>query len=411
MRVVQINSVYRNGSTGRTTFEVEKALIENGDESFVAYGYGKESSHSNAYRINTKFTNDLHKVLARITGRHSYYSYFSTRKMIKQIQKFEPDLIHIRCLHGDYINLPLLMEYLSKFDGPVFANLHDCWDFTGHCPYFGKCEKWMSECKGCDKLKEYPKSLFFDTSRRNYQDKKKWFSNIKDLHVVGVSKWMKELAEKSILSEAKEITYLYNWIDQEMFSPKLRTAGADDNFTVVFVSASWIPGTYRYNILQKLIGMLDETISIKIAGIYPGEKVEKNNVEYLGYVSSPAELAKLYANSNVYVHLSIEEAFGKVIAEANACGIPGIVFDTTGCAEVVSSTSGYKVPVDDVDEIVAKIEEIKKNGYVFYKDAAVENVSVNFNYSTNVAQLLDMYKNALSNHRNEGNANERNCDK
>ncbi len=394
MKVLQINSIYKKGSTGRTTFEVEKALLEHGDEALVAYGYGDAPTSENAIRINNSFSNNIHKVLSRVTGLEAYFSFWGTYKLIRFIKKNNPDIIHIRCLHGDYLNLPILMSYLKNFQGPVFVNLHDCWDFTGHCPHFGSCEKWKTGCHDCERFHAYPKSLWFDTSRKCYNDKKKWYSSIKHLYVVAVSKWLKNLAEESILKNGK-IDYIYNWIDQDLFNPKNRRPESNSVFSVVFVSASWEPGTYRYEMLQKLVPLLDSSIHIKVVGIYSGDKIEAHNVEYVGYVSDTAQLADIYANSSVYIHLSVEEAFGKVIAEANASGIPAIVFNVSGCAEVVSEKSGYRVPVGNIDAIVSAVNEIRKNGYDYYASYAVENVNQNFNYRTNVHRLIGLYESAL----------------
>lgn len=391
MKVLQINSIYKNGSTGRTTYEVEQALIKRGHEAFIAYGYGDQTVDEMHLRINSKLSNTLHKVLSRLTGLEGYFSFFGTKRLIRFIQKVSPDVLHLRCLHGDYINLPLLFKYLKTYGGQVVVNLHDCWNFTGHCPYFGSCDKWKTECRNCDKYKLYPKSLFFDTSTKIYRDKKKWYGDIKNLHAIAVSRWLKELADESMLA-GRDVQYLYNWINRDVFNEAAGKCGDDHPFTVVFVSASWEEGAYRHTMLNKIIELLPENYTVKIVGIYCGEKSKRKNVEYIGYVGDVRKLATIYADSNVYVHLSKEEAFGKVIAEANACGIPAIVFDISGCAEVVSEQSGYRVPVDDLESIVSCIREIEKNGKAFYKTAAINNVEENFNYHKNANQLIDLYE-------------------
>lgn len=396
MKVLQINSIYKKGSTGRTTFEVEKALLSRGYEPYVAYGYGNEEEDSRHFRINSPLSNNIHKILSRFTGLEGYFSHFATKRLINYIEHIKPDIIHLRCLHGDYINLPLLFKWLGSYKGQVFMNLHDCWDFTGHCPYFGKCNKWKTGCEKCLKYKEYPKSYLLDTSSKIYNDKKRWYDNINNLTVVGVSQWLCNLARQSILKNRK-IECIYNWIDNEIFNPSYRKEKVgESSFTVVFVSASWNPGTYRYQMLERLLKMMPDNYKVFIAGIFSGLKIKKNNVEYLGYVSDPTKLAELYANSNVYVHLSIEEAFGKVIAEANACGIPAIVFNVSGCAELITDECcGYRVHVDDVNEILSCLETIKKNGYNYYKDGAIKNVERNFNYKTNVQKLIHLYEKSL----------------
>lgn len=397
MKVLQINSVYKNGSTGRTMYEVEDALINSGHEAYIAYGYGADDSDERHYRINSKLSNNIHKIMSRVTGLEGYFSFCSTIKLIRYIKNISPDIIHLRCLHGDYINLPLLFKYLKKAEVPVCMNLHDCWDFTGHCPYFGTCDKWKTSCRDCDKYKAYPKSMFFDTSNKIFKDKMRWYSGIKDLYIIAVSKWLCDLASESMF-KGRDIRYIYNWISREDFNDTLGVEGKKSNdFQIVFVSASWEPGTYRYMKLNQLLTKIPQHYNVKIVGIYRGEKSKRKRTEYLGYVGNRKELAKLYRESDVYVHLSKEEAFGKVIAEANACGIPAIVFDISGCAEVVSNKSGYRVPVDDIDCIVEKLKEIEKKGSLSYKEGAIENVEVNFNYNTNVKTLIDLYEEIYKN--------------
>ena len=46
-----------------------------------------------------------------------------------------PDIIHLHNIHGYYINIEILFNYLKKIDKPVVWILHDCWAFTGHCSH------------------------------------------------------------------------------------------------------------------------------------------------------------------------------------------------------------------------------------------------------------------------------------
>ena len=187
MRIFQINIVYNEKSTGRTCKEVEKKLLEEGHQVCTAFGRGNSKS-KHSYLIDNKIEYYFHNLFARIIGLQGYCSYFATRRLIKKIDSFNPDIIHLRNLHGNYLNLPLLFKYLAKKNIPVVQNLHDCWPFTGKCPYYtyNKCDKWKVECHKCEFLNEYPKSFLFDFTKKMHRDKKKWYSKLNKLVIVGV---------------------------------------------------------------------------------------------------------------------------------------------------------------------------------------------------------------------------------
>ncbi|MDD2496091.1 MAG: glycosyltransferase, partial [Tissierellia bacterium] len=164
MKILQINIVYKEKSTGRTCFEVKQALENCGHKGYVAYGKGKHTDE-NTYRIGSDIEYYFHNIMARITGLQGYFSYFATRRLIKYIKQVSPDIIHLRNLHANYLNLPKLFKFLKEASVPVILNLHDCWAFTGKCPHYTdiQCFKWKDQCYSCPVRHNYPQSLFFDT--------------------------------------------------------------------------------------------------------------------------------------------------------------------------------------------------------------------------------------------------------
>ena len=402
MKILQINTVYGEKSTGRTCLEVEKALIKKGYECCTAYGYGKSKNEFvNTYKIDTKLEYYIHNILSRVTGLEGYYSKGATKRLINFIKEYKPDVIHLRNLHGHYLCLPLLFEFLSENNIPIIQNLHDCWIYTGKCVYYSEinCYKWTNSCEKCKKKKEYPKSWFFDRSKRMRRDKEEWFKGIKNLTVVGVSNWVTNEAKKSFFNKiTNNFMTIYNWINQDVFKPYPETNNEIrqkygiplNKFMIIGVSASWVENTPRYEDFLKLSKMLNEDEILVMIG--HSDKSLGKNIKHIKYVENTVELAKLYSCADVYVHCSIEDTFGKVIAEAVACGTPAIVYDTTGCAEIVGDNSGYKVSPRNVEEIVEKIKIIKKKTKKQYENFCIERVKNNFNYETNANILINLYK-------------------
>ena len=113
MRVLQINSTCGVGSTGKIAVDIYKALENQGDECLIAFGRGKAPKGVCSYKIGNDFSVKLHGILSRLTDRHGFYSFFPTKRLVNQIKKYNPDIIHLHNIHGYYLNLSVLFKYLS----------------------------------------------------------------------------------------------------------------------------------------------------------------------------------------------------------------------------------------------------------------------------------------------------------
>ena len=177
MKVLLINTVCGKGSTGRIVTDIYSALEQQGDQCLIAYGRGNAPENVRSYRIGSDAGVYWHAALSRLTDRAGFYSRRATLALIEQIKAFSPDLIHLHNLHGYYLHVGALLDFLKRYDRPVIFTLHDCWAFTGHCTHFSfaGCDKWKSECGDCPEKGRYPASLFADRSRRNFAEKKSAF--------------------------------------------------------------------------------------------------------------------------------------------------------------------------------------------------------------------------------------------
>lgn len=402
MRVLQINVVYGEKSTGRTCLEVEKYLAGKGIECYTAYGVGDASTVDNTYKIETKFGYTLHNVLSRALGKEGYYSSHSTKKLIRYIEQIKPDVIHLRNLHGHYLCLPILFRYLKKAQIPLVINLHDCWIYTGKCVYPVRvpCDKWKHECKKCPARKEYPTSWMFDRSEKMFRDKKNWLTGLNVVSVVGVSDWVSNQARESFLNQYP-IKRIYNWINLNVFHSYEGKEVFDefgipkDKFTVICVAAAWKDGTTKNNELSALVANLREEAQFVVVGA-EADSIKGDNVYSVGFLRDTEKLAKLYSASDVYVHLSTADTFGKVIAEAMACGTPAVVYDCTACGELVEEGCGYKVSANDVSALTSAVLKVKDAGKEHYRDTCVERVKRDFDYETNCGELLKLYLEGLN---------------
>ena len=174
LKILQINSVCGFGSTGRIVTDLYKVIEEQGHECVMAYGRGMVPEGFKTIKIGSNFDNYMHVAKTRVLDKHGFGSTEATKKFVEEVRKYNPDIIHLHNIHGYYINIEILFNYLRESGKKVIWTLHDCRAFTGHCAYFDYvgCNKWKNECKECPQKKEYPSSKLLDNSIWNYKRKK-----------------------------------------------------------------------------------------------------------------------------------------------------------------------------------------------------------------------------------------------
>ncbi|HOO28310.1 MAG TPA: glycosyltransferase, partial [Lachnospiraceae bacterium] len=228
-RVLLINTIVGSGSVGRIVSGLYRTLNEHGYECLVAYGRGEAPDSIRSYRIGTDTGVYIHGGLSRITDRHGFFSSKATIELIAVIEEFNPDIVHLHNVHGYYLNVKLLFEYLKRSGRRVIWTLHDCWSFTGHCTHFEYigCQKWQNGCFQCEQLQEYPKSLMVDNSKKNYQQKKELFTGFSNMTIVTPSEWLEARVKQSYLQKYHTVV-IPTGIDLEQFAP-VEEERTDDN--------------------------------------------------------------------------------------------------------------------------------------------------------------------------------------
>jgi len=397
MKVAMINSVSGYGSTGSICVDIAMELERQGNECFIAYGQISRGYH-NEFKIGTKLENHLHNVGSRLFGKQGYFTKSGTKKLVDFLRSYNPDVIHLHNLHGNYLNLEILFEYLIEVQKPVVWTLHDCWAFTGKCAHYTDvgCYKWQTNCYSCPQVHKYPASILFDKSKEMYFDKKKWFTSLNNLTIIPVSKWLEGEVKKSFLN-IFQLKQIYNWVDHDIFTPyydidKMSALGLNINKTIILsVSASWNSEDVKFKDAIALAAILPENMLLVLIGKLNSKQKLPNNVKNIPYIEGKNELAQVYSYAKVYVHLSTEDTFGKVIAEAMSCGTPAIVYNSTACPEIVDENSGFVVATRNVSEILSAITIIEKNTKERYSISCRNRVLQNFDIKKNVQTTLELY--------------------
>lgn len=349
MKVLFINTVFKRGSTGRIVADLGQMLEENGHDYKVAYGRGNHSDDPHCYRVGNDLDMYIHAGLSRITDRAGFYSKNATKKLVEFIREYEPDIIHLHNLHGYYLNVEVLFNYLAdEYKGRVIWTLHDCWSFTGHCVHYtyAKCDKWKTGCSQCSQKREYPASLVCDRSARNYDDKRRLFTSIKNLEIITVSKWLMGEVQRSYLKNAK-IECIYNGIDTEKFhyvpNEVKKELGIEDKKMILLVSDGWIEQK-GYSTVLSVAKIAPQDWQFVMIGLTKKQIATlPKNITGLEHVWNQDKLVEFYSAADVYFNPSLEETFGLVTAEAIACGTPAVVMNSTACPEVVRVSKYGKI--------------------------------------------------------------------
>lgn len=402
MKVVQINATCGAGSTGRTCVELAEALWEKGHDCTILYGNGS-SEYLHGIRVSSDRAVKINGLLARLTGLNAAFSRRATRNILRQLKQIRPDIVHLRNLHSHYVNLNRLLKYLADNDIATVLTLHDCWPFTGKCTHYTAdgCSRWEEGCRECPRLKKDIPSWFFDRTPRMWRDKKKGFLSIPRLGVTGVSDWITEEARRSFLGGARILRRIYNWIDLTVFCPRTgnireKYGIPDGKFLILCIGAQWSTGSSKYSDLLKLAEKMEEDMHLVLVGRLPaGQREIAPRITSIGYVQDTGELARLYSVADVYVHLSREDTFGKVIAEALACGTPAVVYRSTACPELIGPGCGYIAEPGDMEQVGGYIRQICREGKAAYTEACLSWCRSHFDKDRLVQETIDLYRELL----------------
>lgn len=395
MKLLEINAV-NYGSTGKIMYSLSDIMQERGNEVLCASGFTwHKTANENNLPVGNIVTKSIHMYLSKFFGKHGCYSKISTRKFIKEIQHFSPDVIHLHNIHGWYLNLPLLFDYLKKTNIPVIWTLHDCWAFTGGCAHFtlAKCDKWKTGCGGCPNCKEYPISSKRDCTAEMHRLKQACFCGVERVTVITPSRWLAGLVNQSYLKEYP-VKVIHNGIDLGVFKPTdsdFRGRYALENKKIVLgVSFGW--GTQKgLDVFIKLSQRLPGEYAIVLVGTDDAtDKQLPPGIISIHRTHNQQELAGIYTAADVFVNPTREENYPTVNMEAVACGTPVITFNTGGSPEMLDETCGVVVACDDIDALEREIVRVCET-MPFSREACVKK-SKAFDMNERFKEYVELYE-------------------
>ena len=393
MKILQINSVYGERSTGRIAYELACAQIKNSIDPYIVSGEGKSDS-PNIHIMSGKLYLKMNILKTRLFGKHGFYSKLATRRMLKFVSKVSPDIIHLHNIHGHYFNVKMIFEYIHKHNIPVVWTLHDCWAFTGHCPHFDYigCDRWKSGCGNCPQRRGYPDSWFFDRSKGNLKAKKKLFTLPQKMHIVTPSYWLSSLAKQSFLSKYP-VTTIPNGIDTEKFCPAesdlKKRLGIDNKFVIMGIVSN-LNSTKGGQYFLELAKLLKEDEHIVILSLEKDFEKLPQNITALPRTESAEALAKAYSGADVFVNPTLQDTFPTVNIEALSCGTPVVTFDTGGSSESLTQDCSVVVKKGDTKGLYEGIQIVRNGDFSREKCRAR---GLEFTSENCYSKYIDIYRN------------------
>ncbi|WP_321518083.1 glycosyltransferase [uncultured Bacteroides sp.] len=397
----QINVTANWGSTGRIASEIGQMAIRQGWKSYIAYGRNGSFCNSDLIRIGTDFDVNCHILQTRFFDRHGLGSEKATKRLIEQIKKIKPDIVHLHNIHGYYLNIEVLFSYLHSTDIPVVWTLHDCWPMTGHCTHFERagCDKWIGLCFECPLTREYPASFYVDRSEKNYILKKKLFNSVANMTLVPVSEWLSGVVKGSYLSEYP-VKVINNGIDTDVFSPgsgqQIRAElKIGDSFLILGMASVWgkRKGFDDFMILSQF---LPKGCRLLMVGLN-SEQIKQLpvNVTGLPRTEDVKRLAAIYSAADLFLNPTWEDTFPTTNLEALACGTPVLTYRTGGSADAVTPETGFVVEQGDIDGIIDAVNVVREKGKTFYSNVCRKRALTFFDKSDRYEEYLKLYNDLI----------------
>lgn len=368
VKVLLIDVNYGESSTGKIVQDLHEALLAHGDEPAVCYGRGEDRSDPSRkiLKFGLDWETRLHAGLTRLTGYTGRFSPRSTRRLVRYIDEFNPDIIHIHELHAYFVDIVYLLEHIASKGIPVVWTFHCEFMYTGKCGHAYECEGWLRGCGSCPHLSDYVATLWFDHTHEMLKEKQRVLEKL-NLSIVCPSEWLATRVRQSFLGD-RDIQVVHNGIDARIFYPR----DADDLRSELGIKAGErIALAVAPNLmdirkggqwfLQLAKKNEEKNIKFIMVGVSEGTEPDDvgKNVIVKGLISDKNLLAKYYSIADVFVICSKRENYPTTSIEAQACGTPVIGFNTGGTRDTVApSMRQYLVTYEDLDALNNALEEI-----------------------------------------------------
>lgn len=352
MKVLQINCVYGHGSTGVLARKLHQYLQSRGWESLVLYGRGADMTEAGVFRTGPEWYGKGNAFLSRLGGLPYGGCLLETGKILRILEREQPDVVHLHCINGNFVNVYRLVNWLKEKKLRTVVTLHAEFLFTGNCAHSLDCTEWKTGCGKCLR--------FSCDTARSYRKMAEAFQGFGGgLTVVAPSPWLERRAMIApILREGRHCT-IFNGVATETFfydpCPKSGNEKIIFHATALFRDdpAHLKGGWYVLELARR---MQNRPVRFLVAGNHNVKGKVPENVTLLGEIRDAGKLAALYCAADMTLLTSRRETFSMVCAESLCCGTPVVGFEAGGPESIVFPESSRFVPWGNMEALEKAVE-------------------------------------------------------
>ena len=344
MRIMQISGALA-GAQKTIEEAIHRYLVNAGHESRILYACGQPS-------LDTEicYENKLENILCRAGRKYicktSRFAALQTKRLIRQIKQYQPDLIHLHVIHHGYTDHEMLLKFLAKAKIPVVYTMHDMWAVTGGCYHYttNGCSGPQTGCQNCPANRKLL-DMAQKSTATELETKKNLLGRIEKLYVVTVSDWVGEQMKNSFLAD-RPIQVILNGMDLPDVADLAvkKESPAHRPIRLMGVAASW-SNRKGVDKLFRLAQLLDDDYQIQLVGGVTQELKDSApaNVVFTGYCADKAQLMEQYAQADLHISASLEETFGMTFVEAALVGTRSVGFASTAITQTLKNVYGVAV--------------------------------------------------------------------
>lgn len=326
---------------------------------------------------------------------------------LKRKQIDAADIIHLHWINSRFLRI----KAIRHFNKPIVWTIRDAWPYTGGCHYTNHCDRYKTGCGQCPIIQSSDSE---DISRKVVNSKK---THLPDgICYVALSNWTATQALDSYLLKNESVKVILNNIDDLFFSPPAQTKeearkqfNIPQGKVIILAGAAKLDSNYKgySELLPKIPNIEGQNCHLVTFGRISKKLQSAIQIDatHLGSIEVTEQLRELYHASDIFIAPSIQEAFGKTLAEAGACGLPVVSYDTGGPKDIVlDGVTGYRVSVGDTDLLIEKTlklaEESEKRKVM--GRAAIKHTRKHFTPQIVAQQHIEIYQSLINNQKNNG---------
>jgi len=381
MKIVLINVVYKKGSTGVITRDLAEAYRKDGNDVYVLYGRGQKVREPKVCKTAYELESSFQHAISRISGNMYGGMPLSTMRIKRMINMINPDVVHLHCLNGYFVNIPSLLRFLKRRSCKVILTNHADFMFTANCGMSLWCEKWRTECHNCPRVKEFNGRFSLNRTHHFYKKMRKAIAGASNIQVTAVSPWLTKRCQESPMFSGLPVSTVLNGVKTaskiavKENDPYLSIRKNSKTKIVLHITSGFHLREKGGHLLYTLANKLNkENIVFVVIGNIKSES-NTDNIVFLGRINDLNSIRSHYAHADATLLLSEVETFSMIVAESLCQGTPIVGFKAGGPESITIDEYSSFVEFNDIDALASKtLETIKNkpNRKVIAKEARVK---------------------------------------